>query len=88
MERGLTGQYNTALFQGERIQAFVPYPLPPDPYLEFDGALMRALEAATFAVGRLDAISTLLPDKDLFIYAYVRKPESTERIPRRWSDEG
>ena len=73
MERGITGRYGTTLFQGERIQAFVPYPLPPDPHLEFDGSLMRALEGATFAVGRLDAISTLLPDKDLFIYAYVRK---------------
>ena len=73
MERGITGRYDTTVYQGAQIQAFVPYPLPPDPHVEFDGSLMRALESATFAVGRLDAIATLLTDKDLFIYAYVRK---------------
>ena len=31
------------------------------------------LEAATLALGRLDAISTLLPDEATFLYAYVRK---------------
>ena len=25
------------------------------------------------ALGRLDGVSTLLPDKSLFLYAYVRK---------------
>ena len=33
----------------------------------------NALEAATLALGRLDAISTLLPDDAIFLYAYVRK---------------
>ena len=73
MERGRAGLYHGTAYQGEPIQAFVPHRLPPDPHVEFDGSLMRVLEAATVAVGRLDAISTLLPDKDLFIYAYVRK---------------
>ncbi len=35
--------------------------------------MLQALEAATFAVGRLNGISTLLPDKTLFLYHYVRK---------------
>jgi len=51
----------------------VPDPLPPIPPLSFDGGLQHALEAATLAVGRLDGVSTLLPDKSLFLYAYVRK---------------
>ena len=35
--------------------------------------MQRTLEAATLALGRLDAISTLLPDEALFLYTYVRK---------------
>jgi Fic family protein len=31
------------------------------------------LEQATLALGRLDSISTLLPDPQLFLYAYVRR---------------
>ena len=38
-----------------------------------DGTLQQALERALLALGRLDSISTLLPDPDLFIYSYVRK---------------
>jgi len=33
----------------------------------------RLLEGALLACGRLDAISGLLPDPDLFLYAYVRR---------------
>ena len=32
-----------------------------------------ALEQALLALGRLDSITTLLPDPDLFLYSYVRK---------------
>jgi Fic family protein len=38
-----------------------------------EGSLQVELEAAVLAIGRLDGVSTLLPDKALFIYAYVRK---------------
>jgi Fic family protein len=58
---------------GESVRAFVPAPLPPTPPLAFEGGLERSLEAAVLAVGRLDGVSTLLPDKTLFLYAYVRK---------------
>ena len=51
----------------------MPLPLPPNPALAPDGSLQRTLEAATLALGRLDAISTLLPDDAIFLYAYVRK---------------
>ena len=73
MERGPTGHYGFTEYRGEQVQAFMPYPLPPDPPLELADNLLHKLERATLALGRLDAISTLLPDKDLFIYAYVRK---------------
>ena len=58
---------------GESVSAFVPVPLPPAPPLVFEGALQQGLEAAVLAVGRLDGVSTLLPDKSLFLYSYVRK---------------
>lgn len=73
MKRGETGRYEVIAVAGERVRAFIPAPLPPVPPLVFDGALQQALEAAVLALGRLDGVSTLLPDKSLFLYAYVRK---------------
>jgi Fic family protein len=58
---------------GETVRAFVPAPLPPEPPLDLGGGLQRSLEAATLALGRLDGVSTLLPDTSLFLYTYVRK---------------
>ena len=73
MRRGETGRYEVATTGGESLRAFVPAPLPPAPPLALEGGLERSLEAAVLAVGRLDGVSTLLPDKALFLYAYVRK---------------
>jgi Fic family protein len=58
---------------GETIRAFVPHPLPPNPPLVFDAQRQKLLARATLALGRLDSISLLLPDPDLFLYAYVRR---------------
>ncbi|MEN8182079.1 MAG: Fic family protein [Myxococcota bacterium] len=74
MERGSTGRREITSVGGERVEAFVPAPLPPaNPSLEFEGPLQAALEPALLALGRLDGVSTLLPDPTLFLYAYVRK---------------
>ncbi len=73
MKRGLTGRYEIATFGGERVEAFVPAPLPPVPPLETGGKLPQALERALLSVGRLDSLSTFLPDPTLFLYSYVRK---------------
>ena len=73
MQRGETGRYDVATVGGEQVRAFVPRPLPPVPALLLDGALQQRLESAVLALGRLDGVSTLLPDKALFLYAYVRK---------------
>ncbi len=73
MRREETGRYVSTSAGGERARAFVPAPLPPVPALALDGSLQQALEAATLALGRLDGVSTLLPDRALFLYAYVRK---------------
>ena len=73
MKRGGTGRYEDTAAGGDRVRAFIPSPLPPGPPLAFDPGLQRALESAVLALGRLDGVSTLLPDKSLFLYAYVRK---------------
>ncbi len=73
MQRGLAGHYVPISSTGEKARAFVPAPLPPDPPLEIDGALGTLLDAASTALGRLDGISSLLPDPRLFLYTYVRK---------------
>ena len=73
MRRARIGTHEVTSAGGEQVRAFVPPPLPPVPALDLDGALQPALESAVLAVGRLDGISTLLPDRSLFLYVYVRK---------------
>jgi Fic family protein len=66
------GRYVETPSGGEIVRAYVPQPLPPNPPVRVDTLLSR-LSAADQAVGRLDGISVLLPDKALFLYMYVRK---------------
>ena len=73
MERGPSGNYDRMIIGGETVEAFVPLPLPPSPKLDLEGPLQQLLESAVLAMGRLDSITTLLPDEELFLYAYVRK---------------
>ena len=73
MRRGETGRYAVTAAGGETVRAFIPSPLPPVPALALDSPLQRSLETATLALGRLDGVSTLLPDKEVFLYSFVRK---------------
>ncbi len=73
MKRGVAGRYEVTSAGGERVEAFVPAPLPPEPALDLTDALQPRLEQAHLALGRLDSLSTLLPDPSLFLYSYVRK---------------
>jgi Fic family protein len=73
MERGTTGQYVPSIAGGVKCQAFIPAALPPQPPLQLDSKLQGRINQAMLALGRLDAISTLLPDARLFLYSYVRK---------------
>lgn len=74
MLRGLTGEYTTtSTAGGEVVRAFMPHALPPTPGLAIDGELREKLDAALLALGRLDSVTTLLPDTRLFLYSYVRK---------------
>lgn len=73
MRRGLTGRYETTLVVGETIRAFIPHPLPPAMPLQLNAQRQQLLERATLALGRLDSVTLLLPEPDLFLYAYVRR---------------
>ncbi len=73
MRRESTGTYEVTVGGGETVQVFVPHPLPPVPEVDFREDLRRPLEAATAALGRLDAVTELLPDATIFVYGYVRK---------------
>jgi len=69
---GRLGRFVETAVAGERVRAFVPPPLPPEPPLDVSNLLTR-MSAAERAVGRLDGVSVLLPNKELFLYMYVRK---------------
>ncbi len=73
MHRESVGRYEVTSAGGEQVRAFVPAPLPPAPPLALDGPLQQALEAAVLALGRLDGVSTVLPDTAALLYVYVRK---------------
>jgi len=73
MERGLQEHYVTVSTVGEKVQAFVPAPLPPEPPIDWSADLRDKFDHALMALGRLDSASTFLPDTLLFLYMYVRK---------------
>lgn len=73
MERGVQGDYILSTTMPETFLAFVPRPLPPVPPLQLDGNLYDLIERANRALGRLDGVTTLLPEPSLFLYFYVRK---------------
>ncbi len=66
-------RYVTSTMSGERVQAFVPAPLPPDARTVDLASLQGILAEANQAVGRLDGMTSAFPDLNLFLYSYVRK---------------
>lgn len=68
-----SGRYRISSSPGESVQAFIPDPLPPDPGIELTGDDYELMERANRALGRLDGVTTILPDTELFLYLYVRK---------------
>ena len=68
-----SGRYLLAQGGPDGFWAFHPRSLPPDPPLDVDAALQELSDRANQALGRLDSIALLLPDPQLFLYAYVRR---------------
>ncbi len=73
MRRKTQGHYEVSSTAGERVRAFVPSPLPPAPDIQWNPALRSLFDEALLALGRLDSVSSLLPDTALFQYMYLRK---------------
>lgn len=53
--------------------AFIPKGLPPDPEICYDQELINLLSTADRELGRLDGITQILPNPDLFVAMYVKK---------------
>ena len=73
MKRNLQGHYISISTVGEKVQSFVPSPLPPTPPIVWSSELREKFDQALLTLGRLDSVSMLLPDTSLFLYMYVRK---------------
>jgi Fic family protein len=69
----VSGKYVITSAVGEKVRAFVPNSLPPHPPIQLGPSIYDLMERANRALGRLDGVSSLLPDPSLFIYFYVRK---------------
>jgi Fic family protein len=69
----VTGKYVNINTVGETVTAFVPKPLPPKPPIDWTNTLRDKFEKAALALGRLDSVSSLLPETSLFLYMYIRK---------------
>ncbi len=72
-ENSRLGTYIIRSTAGETLRAFIPPSLPPKPPLRLDEKHYDLMEKANRALGRVDGITTLLPDTSLFLYLYVRK---------------
>lgn len=53
--------------------AFIPNPLPSRAPFDVDEEMQVLLSGADRAIGRLDAVTELLPNPDMFVGMYVRK---------------
>jgi Fic family protein len=73
MRRPPPGTYVEVAAAGERVRAFVPAPLPPEPAIVWSPALRRRFDDALLALGRLDGLAAHLPNAALVLYGFVRK---------------
>lgn len=66
--------HTVTVLSGElAYQAYKPNPLPPSPAIDMDNELISLLSSSHNLLGRLDTLASLVPDKELFLGAYVRK---------------
>lgn len=69
-----TGTYRTTVAGGERVQAFVPHPLPPaHPPMVLDAHLTGLLGEANAWLARLAVAGEMVPSPDWLLYGFVRK---------------
>lgn len=68
-----TGKYIVTSVAGETVRAFVPAPLPPRPAIKISGMTERLFLDATAGLSQLNLAAAMIPDKEMFIYGFVRK---------------
>ena len=66
------GRFDITAVGGERVRAFIPPRLPPNPGVSLVG-MQPMLDRANQALGRLDGVASILPATPLFLYMYIRK---------------
>ena len=59
--------------KGNGYNTFLPKKLPPDPPVQFDLEMQNLLSLADRKLGRLDGITQIIPNPELFVAMYVRK---------------
>ena len=59
--------------KGNGFNTFVPAKLPPNPPIQYDAEMQNLLSLADRKLGRLDGITQILPNPELFVAMYVRK---------------
>ena len=73
MKRTCTGEYFITATPGEKVKAFIPFPLPPKPPIHISDKLLALLEQASLTIGKLDSLSINMPDSSIILYQYIRK---------------
>ncbi len=73
MERQHTGEYEIISMTGERVKAYIPAPLPPNPPVLLTPELQRLHDQALTAIGELNAQGTYLPCAPLLLFSFIRK---------------
>jgi len=68
-----SGQYVSNLSGDLSYQSFKPSDLPPKPPVSLSEGLNLRIKEAYQLLGKLDGVSKLIPNKELFISMYVRK---------------
>lgn len=54
-------------------KAFIPNPLPPNPPIQVEGEIEHLLMQANIAIGKMDAVGSLVPNLNHIIAMYIRK---------------
>lgn len=63
--------------QPQGFRSFIPAPFPPAGGIELSPSLAKKHSEAMRFLGKLDGIAQLLPDKDFFLYMFIRKDASS-----------
>jgi len=69
----LNNRAGTYIDQSSGYKSFIPKKLPPEPPIVMDEEMIYLLSVADRKLGRLDGITQILPNPQLFVAMYVKK---------------